>query len=73
MPPVDRCAVFKTVEAQIGGGQHFGQHDDLAGVHREVFGDVKDCFEGVDVRALDRAPFEKRFGAEIFKNRFDVR
>ena len=31
---MDQRAVFKTVEAQVGGDQHLGQHDDLAGVHR---------------------------------------
>ena len=30
---MDRRAVFKTVEAQVAGGQHLGEHDDLPGVH----------------------------------------
>jgi hypothetical protein len=34
MPAVDRDIVFKLIEAQIRSGEHFGQHDDLAGVHR---------------------------------------
>src|ERR1044072_38048 len=46
---------FKVVEAKISGGEHLGQHDDLAGVHREVFGDVEYGFEDVDVVALDLA------------------
>ena len=33
-PALNWRSGFKTVEAQVGGGQHFGEHDDLAGVHR---------------------------------------
>ena len=47
--------IFELIKAKIRGGEHFGQHDDLSGVHREVFGDVEDGFEDFDVVALDFA------------------
>ena len=53
-------AVFKTIEAQIFVREHFGQHDDLTGVHREVFGDVKDGFHDVDIAPLDRSLLKQR-------------
>ena len=55
VPPVDRHVVFELIEAQIGAGEHFGQHDDLAGVHREMFCDMEDGFEDLDVVALNLA------------------
>jgi hypothetical protein len=50
---------FKVVEAQVGCGQHLGQHDNLSGVHREVLRDVEDGFEEVDVVALDFAALQE--------------
>jgi hypothetical protein len=49
VPAVDGCAVVELIEAQVGRGHHLRQHDDLPGVHREVFCYVKDCLEDVDV------------------------
>ena len=54
-PALDWRIIFKIVEAQIRRGQHLREHDDLAGVHREVFGDVEDGFEEFNVVALDLA------------------
>ena len=71
VPPVDRHVVFELIEAQIGAGEHFGQHDDLTGVHREVFGDVEDGFEDVDIVALDFATLEECFGIEGFEGGLD--
>ena len=65
-------AVLKTIKAQVSRGEHLGQHDDLTGVHGEVFGDVEDRFQAVDVGALNDAALEQRFGSEVFKNGFDV-
>lgn len=50
---------FEIIKAQVGGGQHFREHDDLTGVHREVFRDMKDRFQDVDVRALNRATLQQ--------------
>jgi hypothetical protein len=33
-PALDGYVGLELVEAQVGGGHHFCQHDDLAGVHR---------------------------------------
>ena len=33
VPAVDGGASVELVEAQVGGGHHFGQQDDLSGVH----------------------------------------
>lgn len=35
IPALRRHIAFKIIEAQVGGGEHLGQHDDLAGVHRD--------------------------------------
>ena len=51
---LDGRAGVKIIEAQVGCGQQLGQHNNLSGVHREVFGDVEDGFQEVDVVALDR-------------------
>ena len=59
MPGLDGTAALEVIEAKVRGGQHLRQHDDLSGVHREVFGDVEDGFEDVDVAALDFAILEK--------------
>jgi hypothetical protein len=59
----DWDASVKLVEAQVVGGHHFCQHDDLSGVHREVFGHVEDGFEDVDVVALDFAILEQVEGS----------
>jgi hypothetical protein len=34
MPGFDGKPVLEFVEAEVGGGEHFGQHDYLTGVHR---------------------------------------
>ena len=34
MPSLDGNIGVEIVEAQIAGGEHFGQHDDLPGMHR---------------------------------------
>lgn len=65
-------AGFEIIEPQVGCGQHLREHDDLAGVHREVFGDVEDGFEDVDVAALNRALLQQRRRIEIAEDSFDV-
>jgi hypothetical protein len=60
VPALNWSVGVELVEAQVCGGQHLRQHDDLSGVHREVFGYVKDRFEDVDVVALDFAILEER-------------
>ena len=41
------------VEAEVVGAEHFGDVEDLAGVHAEVFDDVVDGVEAGDLVALD--------------------
>ena len=60
MPALDWRIGFEIVEAQIGSGHHLGQHDDLTGVHLEMFGDVEDGFEQLDVVALDFAALQEQ-------------
>ena len=57
-PGLNGHTIVELVEAKIGRGEHLRHHDDLPGVHREVFGDVKDGFEDLNVVALDSATFE---------------
>ena len=56
----DWDAGVELIEAQVCGGQHLCEHDDLTCVHREVFGDVEDGFEDVDVVALDFSKLKQR-------------
>jgi len=56
---MNRRAGFKTIKPQVARGQHFRHHDDLTGVHREVFGHVKDCFDDVDV------PLDENYKGEL--------
>ena len=58
-PGVNGRTGFEVIKAQVSGGHHFRQHDDLTGVHREMFGDVEDRFQHVDVRALNRAALKQ--------------
>jgi hypothetical protein len=65
MPTLNRHIIFKFVEPKIRGREHFGQQDDLTGVHREVFGDVEDGFEEFDVVALDFAVLQQYRWIEV--------
>ena len=58
IPTAQRNAAFKVIKTKVGRGEHFGQHDDLPSMHREVFGDVEDGFEDFDIVALDFANVE---------------
>ena len=69
-PALRGDAVFKLIETQISSRQQFRQHDDLTGMHREVFGDVEDGFEEVDVVALDFATLQQGRGIEGVEDRF---
>src|SRR6185503_2265034 len=53
-----RCGIVKTIESEVTRGKHLCKHDDLTGVHREVFGYVKDGMEYVNLVALYRTPFQ---------------
>ena len=68
-----RRTVFKSIEAQILRCEELGQHDDLTGMHREMFGDVEDCLKGVDFAPLDRSLLKERRWREISQHGFDVR
>ena len=43
----------KVIETQTFLGEQFRKQKNLSCMHREVFGDVEDGFEDVDVVALD--------------------
>jgi len=47
LPAMHRCGIVKTIEGEITRGKHLCEHDDLSGVHREVFGDMKDRMEHI--------------------------
>ena len=68
---MNRHVIFKLIKTKIRGGEHLGQHDDLTGVHGEVFGDVEDGFENFDVVALDFAVLQQNGRIEIAKCRLD--
>ena len=70
-PALNWRAGFEIIEAQVGCGKHFGQHDDLTGVHGEVFGDVEDGVEKVNVVALDLATLREKRGVESAQGGFD--
>ena len=57
-PVLDGRAVLEIVEAKIRSGNHLGQHDDLTGVHREVFCYVEDGFKQIDVVTLNLAAIQ---------------
>ena len=56
---------------QIACGEHLRQHYYLAGVHREVFGDVEDGFQDVDVVALDCEAGQERARVDGAESLFD--
>ena len=63
-PALNWLAALQIVEAKVRPSQHLGQHNDLTGVHREVFGYVEDGVEESDVVALDLATLQKKRGVK---------
>ena len=72
VPGLNGYTIVELVEAKIGRGEHLRHHDDLPGVHREVFSDVEDGFEDLDVVALDLATFEHRRCIDRLECRVDL-
>lgn len=71
VPRLNGHTIIEFVEAKIGRGEHLRHDDDLAGVHRKVFGDVEDSFEDLDVIALDFPTFEHRRRIDRLESRVD--
>src|SRR5215204_1241259 len=59
-PALNGRTGVKFIEAKVVGSHHLRQHDDLTGVHREVFRYVEDSFKDAHVVALDFAILQER-------------
>src|SRR5436853_479928 len=63
------CSAREIVELQIDFREHLRHHNDLPGVHREVFDDVKDCLQAGNVTTLNCVLIQQPRRVEIRQRR----
>lgn len=71
MPAIYGMASRDVIKLQVFTGRNLGQHDDLPGVHGEMFCDVKDRLEHRYLPALDNSFFKQRPWIESLQNLVD--
>ena len=63
---------IKPIEREVCISEHLGQHQNLSGVHAEVFDHVKNCFENRNVRSLDSPPLKQLIRIVVRQRRVDI-